>query len=72
MLLTIEWSSPNYDYMIVGDEKYLPVNTEGNSTFIIPITLNEDIEVSALTTAMSEPHLIDYVLHFDGDSLKKK
>lgn len=68
----IIWSSSHYEYMTIGDVQYDPVNTEGNSTFIIPITLNEDIEVSALTTAMSEPHLIDYVLHFDGDSLKKK
>ena len=25
------WSSPNYDYMIVDGEKYLPINDEGNS-----------------------------------------
>ena len=30
---TLEWSSPNYDYMLVNGEKYLPVNTEGNSVF---------------------------------------
>ena len=24
---TLEWSSPNYDYMVVDGEKYLPVNT---------------------------------------------
>ena len=29
----IEWSSPSYDYMIVDDIKYMPVNTEGNSVF---------------------------------------
>lgn len=29
----LEWSSPNYDYMLVNGEKYLPVNTEGNSVF---------------------------------------
>ena len=26
---TFEWSSPNYDYMIVDGEKYLPVNEDG-------------------------------------------
>ena len=36
------------------------------------ITLDEDIAVSALTTAMSEPHLIDYTLHFDSATLQKK
>ena len=29
----IVWSSSHYDYMKVGEEKYLPVNTEGNSTY---------------------------------------
>lgn len=33
----IVWSSSHYDYMKVGEEKYLPVNTEGNSTFEIPV-----------------------------------
>ena len=45
MTATIVWSSPNYDYMIVDGEKYLPTNTEGNSTFEIP--------VSALGTPLS-------------------
>ena len=58
--------------MTVDGVRYDLVNTEGNSTFIIPITLDSDIAVSALTTAMSEPHLIDYTLHFDSESLCKK
>ncbi len=66
----IEWSSPNYDFMMVNGTKYLPVNTEGNSVFVIPVELDKDLAVSADTTAMSQPHLIDYVLHFDGSSLK--
>lgn len=68
---TVIWSSSHYEYMLLGEDKYLPVNTEGNSTFEIPVTLDADIAVSALTTAMSEPHLIDYVLHFDGATLDK-
>ena len=36
MTATIVWSSPNYDYMLVDGEKYLPTNTESNSTFEIP------------------------------------
>ena len=30
-VIEIEWSSPNYDYMTMDGETYLPVNTEGNS-----------------------------------------
>ena len=65
----IVWSSPHYEYMTVDGVRYDPVNTEGNSTFLIPITPDTDITVQALTTAMSEPHLIEYVLHFDGGTL---
>ena len=54
---TLEWSSPNYDYMVVDGEKYLPVNTEGNSVFQIPVeAFDQDIAVIADTVAMSRPH----------------
>ena len=69
---TIEWSSPHYDYMIVGNTTYEPVNKDGNSTFEIPVTAwNEEMTVIADTTAMSEPHEITYTLTFDEDSAKK-
>lgn len=71
MTARIVWSSPHYEYMTVDGTQYDPVNTEGNSAFEIPVTLDADIAVSALTTAMSEPHLIDYTLHFDGSTLEK-
>lgn len=63
---TIVWSSPNYDYMLVGGEKYEPVNTEGNSTFEIPVDgFDYPMEVVADTVAMSEPHEIEYTLTFN-------
>ena len=50
MTATIVWSSPNYDYMIVDGEKYLPTNTEGNSTFEIPVSaLDTALDVTADT-----------------------
>ena len=62
---TIVWSSPNYDYMIIDGEKYEPVNTEGNSTFEIPVDgFDYPMEVVADTVAMSEPHEIEYTLTF--------
>lgn len=62
---TLEWSSPNYDYMVVNGEKYLPVNTEGNSVFRIPVeAFDRDITVIADTVAMSTPHEIEYTLNF--------
>ena len=69
----IEWSSPNYDYMIVEGEKYEPVNTEGNSVFEIPVAgFDFPMAVRADTTAMSQPHEIEYTLRFDAASLKEK
>ena len=65
MTATIVWSSPNYDYMIVDGEKYLPTNTEGNSTFEIPVAaLDTALSVTADTVAMSKPHEIEYTLSF--------
>ena len=70
MTAEITWSSPNYDYMIVDGEKYLPVNTEGNSVFEIPVAaLDTALAVTADTTAMSTPHEIEYTLTFDSASL---
>lgn len=66
----IEWSSSNYDYMIVGGEKYLPVHTEGNSMFEIPILIfDKAMSVIADTTAMSTPHEVEYTLTFYSDSI---
>lgn len=68
---TIEWSSPNYDYMLVGEEKYLPVNTEGNSVFEIPISaFDEPMTVIGDTVAMSKPHEVEYTLTFHSDTIK--
>ena len=67
----ITWSSPYYDYMIVDGQRYEPVNTEGNSVFEIPVAaLDAPLRVIADTTAMSEPHEIEYTLTFDSSTIK--
>lgn len=69
----IQWSSSSYDYMKLGDQQYQPIQTEGNSTFEIPVTaFDEEIPVIADTTAMSMPHEIEYTLTFRSDSLPGK
>lgn len=69
-IATMEWSSPYYDYMIVDGEKYLPINTEGNSVFEIPVlNMDEEMEVIGDTVAMSTPHEISYTITFHSDSL---
>lgn len=68
---TIVWGSSNYDYMVVDGEKYLPVNSEGNSTFELPVVyFGREIPVLGDTTAMSTPHEIEYTLLFDEKSVK--
>ena len=69
----IVWSSSNYDYMMVGDDKYEPVAGAETSAFNIPVAaFGKKIAVQADTTAMSQPYLIDYTLTFDADSVKAK
>ena len=65
----IIWSSKYYEYMLVNDERYEPVNEGGNSTFEIPVVLDTEMPVSASTVAMSQPHLIDYTLFFDSSTV---
>ena len=68
----IRWGSSHYDYMKVGGEQYFPVNSEGNSCFVIPVPVfDRPFAVVADTTAMSEPHEITYSLCFSSDSLAK-
>lgn len=70
MTATIVFSSPNYDYVLVGEEKYLQTNTEGNSTFEIPVQgMDYKMPLVGDTVAMSEPHEIDYTLYFDSASI---
>ncbi len=71
VIATLKWSSPNYDYMIVGDEKYLPVNKEGDSVFEIPVTVfDEAISVIGDTVAMGRPHEIEYSITFCSDTIE--
>ncbi len=66
----IVWSSSNYDYMMVDGTKYELINTEGNSTFKIPVVcFDREMAVAANTTAMSTPHEIEYSLTFDSSSI---
>ncbi|MCC8067857.1 MAG: hypothetical protein LIO94_12285 [Clostridiales bacterium] len=70
----ITWSSSNYDYMLVDEEKFLNQSEEGaNSSFVIPVSaLDTDITVIADTLAMGTPHEIEYVMHFYSDTLDSK
>ena len=74
MYAELQWSSSNYDYMIVDGEKFLNESEEGrNSVFTVPITVLDDkMKVIADTLAMGAPHEINYTLTFYEDSIGSK
>ena len=74
MYAELQWSSSNYDYMIVDGEKFQNESEEGrNSVFTIPVTAVDDkMEVIADTLAMGAPHEIDYTLTFYEASIGSK
>lgn len=73
----IVWSSANYDYMLVGDEKFdvtMLTKEDGNeySSFVIPVeALDQNITVIGDTTAMSTPHEVEYTLYFDSTTISE-
>ena len=71
---TIQWSSPNFDYMKVNGVRYELISAPGsNSAFEIPVAaFDQPFAVIADTVAMSEPHEVEYTLTFHSDSLTKQ
>ena len=68
----IVWSSSNYDYMRIGEEKYLWSGEGESSSFTIPVSaFDRKLTVWADTVAMSEPHEIEYTLFFDSGTIKE-
>lgn len=68
----IKWSSDKYDKMVVQELEYTPTLIDGHSVFEIPVNgFDYKMPVSANTTAMSTPHMIEYTLYFDSSSIKK-
>lgn len=67
MTATVIWSSKNYDLMIVNGQEYTPTYENELSCFTIPVSaLGTPLSVQAETTAMSQPHMIDYTLTFSN------
>jgi len=62
----IVFSSPYYEWVETEGVRYDPENAqeEGRETsvFRIPVRLNEQRKITGLTTAMSEPHEVEYTI----------
>ena len=71
---TLQWSSPNFDYMKVNGTRYDLISAPGaDSAFEIPVAaFDTPLPVIADTIAMSEPHEVEYASTFDSASLTKQ
>lgn len=62
----IELSSPHYEWVKVNGVQYDAENAgeenRKNSVFRIPVVLDQEMTIVGLTTAMSQPHEIEYTL----------
>ncbi len=70
-IVTLIFSSKYYDYMLVDDVKYLPIDNNDHSVFEIPVSdISAPLHVVADTVAMSKPHEIEYTITFDSESVQ--
>ena len=58
----IVFSSPNYPTVTLEGVQYEGAHTETTSAFELPVPLNRAFVIRAVTTAMSQPHEIEYTL----------
>lgn len=66
---TIVFSSPRYTSLRIGDEVYESVVEGDTSLFTVPLPINRAVKLYATTTAMSEPHEIEYTVFIRIDAL---
>ena len=59
---TIVFSSPNYGYVKANGRTYYGSHTGSSSTFEIPVELNKNNRIIGMTTAMSQPHEVEYTI----------
>ena len=60
---TLVFSSPNYPTVTVDGVAYTATHEGKTSVFVIPAVVNADMTVVGTTTAMSQPHDIEYTIH---------
>lgn len=58
----IQYSSSSYAYLKASGKIIYPEIIDGKSVFTIPIALNRNNQIFGLTTKMSSPHEIEYIL----------
>ena len=66
---TVVFSSPHYTVARIGEETFESVVAGKTSAFQLPIQPNVATQIYATTTAMSQPHEIEYTVFIRLDSL---
>ncbi len=67
---TIVFDSETFTWVQVDGVKYYNQNKGGNSTFVIPVIINDKTPIVAQTVGMSQPHEIEYMLYCFIDGTK--
>ncbi len=62
-LAELVFSSDKYGYVKVDGETFDPVVGDGTTTFTVPVALNQETPIIGMTTAMSQPHEIEYTVY---------
>ena len=67
----IVFSTAKIDYVLVGGEKYLPTNEEGNAAFTVPVAaFDRKLEIVVDSTAIKPATEVSYTMTFDPESIR--
>lgn len=66
-IAALVFSSANYTYAEVDGVRFYNENAGGDSTFFIPVNLDGATQIQAETTAMGDPHVVDYTVYVFTD-----
>lgn len=64
------FSTSKIDYVIVDGDKYLPIESEGNAAFVIPVGgFDRGLSITLDSTAIQPATEVQYTITFDSDTL---
>ena len=68
---TIVFTTKKIDYVLVGGEKYLPVNEEGNAAFTVPVAaFDRPISIIVDSTAIKPATEVSYSVTFESAGIQ--
>ncbi len=70
--VVMTWDSPEYNYILVGDEKILPKSREDGSIFWIPVTAWDEEMPIIVSKGYNDPVELTYHLYLDTTTMEKQ